>query len=127
MVVKARTVASAWAKNAECGRRASGTSQQACQGLFADPAESEAGHGDADLNSVENFIELVVELADGARADASFVDELLEARVANADQGVFAGGKKGVGRYQQDHDDDPHEHEGEQKSMAPEKVSGNGF
>ncbi len=47
--------------------------EQAGHGLFADPAQGEAGHGDADLNPVEHLVELVVELADGARADAALL------------------------------------------------------
>ena len=73
MVVKAKMVASAWAKTDGVRQAGQGNLEQAGQGLFADPAEGEAGHGDADLNAVENLVQLVVELADGARADASLL------------------------------------------------------
>ena len=50
-------------------------------------------------------------------------DELLKPCVTNADQGILAGGKEGVARYEQDHGDDPHQDEGEQKPVSPEKDS----
>ena len=101
--------------------------EQAGHGLFADPAQGEAGHGDADLNAVEDLVELVVQLADGARADASLLDELLEAGVADADQGVLAGGKESVGGHQQDHGDDPHEDKGEQGADGSWKTAGSWY
>jgi hypothetical protein len=65
-------------------------------GFFADPAESEASHGDAELDAVQDFVEFVVQFADGARADASFFNELLEARVSDADERVSPAAKKAL-------------------------------
>jgi hypothetical protein len=50
-----------------------------------------------------------VESLDGAGADAMGFDELLDARVADADQCEFRGHEKGIGRHQQHDGKHPHQ------------------
>jgi len=68
---------------------------------FADPSESEADHGDAQLNAVDDFIEVLVEALDDARTDASRQDELLNASIAHAHQREFGCREEGIGRHQE--------------------------
>ena len=70
---------------------------------FADPAKREAGDGYAELHGIENVIELLMELLDGAGADALSRNHLLDARLAHAHQGKFGGDEERVRRNQQDH------------------------
>ncbi len=80
---------------------------------FADPAESQADHGDAELNAVDDFVEVLVEALDDAGADASGVDELLDAGIADADEGKFGGGEERIGCYQEKDQKDPEQHIGD--------------
>src|ERR1700691_4081500 len=68
---------------------------------FADPAEGQADDGDAELNAVDDFVEVAVQLLDNAGTDAAGFDELLDAGLANADQGEFGGGEERIGCDQQ--------------------------
>ena len=77
---------------------------------FADPAQGEAHHGDAELHAVDDFVEVLVQALDDARADASGFDELLDARVAHADQGEFRGREERIGCHQQKDHKDPEQH-----------------
>jgi len=52
-----------------------------------------------------------LDLLDGAGTDAALLDQLLDARVADADHSEFRGYKKGIGRHQQDHKDHPQQHQ----------------
>ena len=79
---------------------------------FADPAECEAGDGDAELHGIEDVIELLVEFLDGAGADALRRDHLLHARLAHAHQGKFGGDEERVCRDRQDHRYDAEDNEG---------------
>ena len=53
---------------------------------FADPAQGQADHRDANLDAVYDLIQLLVETLNDARANASGCDELLDAGVADAHQ-----------------------------------------
>ena len=81
-------------------------------GGFADPAQGQAGQGDAKLHGVDELVELLMQLLDGARADAVRRNQLLQPGFAHADQGELGGHKERVGRDQQDHRHDAQHHEG---------------
>src|SRR5580698_2505922 len=68
---------------------------------FTDPAEGQADDGDAELNAVDDLVEVAVQLLDNAGTDAAGFDELLDAGLANADQGEFGGGEERIGCDQQ--------------------------
>ena len=82
---------------------------------FADPAKGEADHGDAGatLDAVDDFIEVLVEALDDARAGAAGVDELLDAGVADADQGELRSREKRVRRHQEKDQEYAEQHEGD--------------
>ena len=44
---------------------------QAGDHRLADPAQGQADHGDAELNAVDDFVEMLVQALHDARADAS--------------------------------------------------------
>ena len=83
---------------------------QGGQGGLANPAQSEAGQGDTELDGAEQLVHALVQLADGAGADAAGLDELLDAGVADADQGKFRRHEEGIGRHQQQDGKHPQEH-----------------
>ncbi len=97
-------------------------------GGFADPAQSEAGDGDAKLHGVENVVELLMKLLDGARADAVGRNHLLQPRLADADQSEFGGHEERVCRDEQNHCYDAQHnesnHEGEILPSAETTVPG---
>ena len=80
---------------------------------FADPAESQADHGDAQLNSVHDLVEMLVKTLDDARANPARSDELLDASIAHAHQGEFGGGEERIGRHQKQDQKDPEQHKGD--------------
>ena len=86
---------------------------QAGDHWLADPAEGEADHGDAELNAVDDFVEMLVQALDDARADASSLNELLDAGIAHADQGEFGCREEGIGRHQEKDQKDPEQHKGD--------------
>jgi hypothetical protein len=53
------------------------------------------------LNAVDDFVEVLVETLDDAGAGAAGVDELLDAGIADADQGELRSREKRVRRYQE--------------------------
>ena len=79
-------------------------------GGFADPAESEAGERYAELDGGEELIDRVLELVDGAGAGTSEGDELLDASLADADQGELRGHKEAVGQDEEGHCNRAEEH-----------------
>ena len=80
---------------------------------FADPAESQADDRDTELNAVDDFVEMLMEALDDTGAGASRFDELLNAGIANADQGEFRGGKKRICRHQEKDQEHPEQHKGD--------------
>ena len=80
---------------------------------FADPAESQADDGDAELHAVHDFIEMLMQALHDAGADASGLDELLDAGIAHADQGEFRGREKRVRCHQEKDQEHAEQHEGD--------------
>src|SRR5580693_8797692 len=79
---------------------------------FADPAQGEADHGDAELHAVYYFVEMLVEALDDAGAAAAGLDELLDAGIADADQGEFRSREERVRCYQEEDQEHAKQHEG---------------
>ena len=86
------------------GQRQEERLQNAGHGGLADPAQRQAGHGDAELHGVEDMVELLMELVDGTRADAVRRDHLLQSRFAHVHQGEFSSHEERVCRDEQHHD-----------------------
>ena len=80
---------------------------------FADPAEGQADHRDAELNAVHNFVKVLMEALDDAGAGAAGLDELLDAGVADADQGELRSREKRVRRHQEKDQEHAEQHEGD--------------
>ena len=74
--------------------------QNAGHGSLADPAQGQAGHRDAELHGVEDVVELLMELVDGAGAQAVRRDHLLQSRFAHIDECEFSGHEERVCRDQ---------------------------
>src|SRR6185437_10008414 len=67
---------------------------------LADPAQGKADHGDAELHTVYDFVQVAVQSLQNASAYAARSDELLDAGLTDRDQRKFGSGKKSIGRYQ---------------------------
>ena len=80
---------------------------------FADPAQGEADHGDAQLNAVDDFVQTLMQALDDAGAGAAGFDELLNARVADADQGEFRSREKRIGCHQEKDQKHAEQHKGD--------------
>ena len=92
--------------------------EEVSEGRFTDPAESQAGDGDSELDGSEYLVEIGVEALNGARADSLGVDELLDAGVANADEGEFRRNKEGIKRHKQHDCDQPQQHVGKHRQIV---------
>ncbi len=79
-------------------------------GGFADPAEGEAGDSDAELNGGEELVDGVLELECSAGAGTAEGDELLDARLTDADEGELRGDEETCGQDEKGHDDYAEEH-----------------
>ena len=79
-------------------------------GGFADPAEGKAGDGDAELDGGEELVDGVLELEGGAGAGTAEGDELLDAGLADADEGELRGHEEACGQDEEGHDDYAEEH-----------------
>ncbi len=79
-------------------------------GGFADPAEGERGERDAELDGGEELVDGVLELQGGACAGTAEGDELLDARLADADEGELGGDEEAVGQDEEGHHDRAEEH-----------------
>ena len=77
---------------------------------FADPAEGEAGDGDAELDGGEEFVDGVLELECSAGAGATKSDELLDAGLTNADEGELGSDKEAAGQNEEGHHDHAEKH-----------------
>src|SRR5581483_454612 len=80
---------------------------------LADPAKCKADHGDAELDSIHNFVEVLMQALDGAGAETSGPNELLDAGIAHADEREFRGCEERVGCHEEEDQEDPEQHEGE--------------
>src|SRR5690242_11495216 len=78
---------------------------------LADPAQSQADHGDSELNAVDDFVQTLMQTLDDAGPDASSLNELQNAGIAHADQGELGGCEEGVGCHQEKDQKDPEQHE----------------
>jgi hypothetical protein len=81
------------------------------QDRFSNPAQAQAGDGNAKLNSVNDFVDILVKALDDARANAPSFDELLDTSLADRHQGEFGRGEEGVGCHQEKDQEDPQQHE----------------
>ena len=79
-------------------------------GGLADPAEGESSDGDAKLDGGKELVDGVFELEGGARAGPAKRDELLDAGLADADEGEFGGDEEARGEDEEGHDDYAEEH-----------------
>src|ERR1041385_2704305 len=80
---------------------------------FTYPTQTKAGQGYAKLHGGKEFVEVLLNFADGTGADAALVDQLLDASIAHADHGKFRGNEKGVRCHQKNHQNDPKEDQGD--------------
>src|ERR1700722_10886832 len=79
-------------------------------GGFPDPAESKAGDSDAELHCWQEFIDGVFELEGSAGARTAEGDQLLDASLADADQGELGSHKEAAGQNEKGHHDYAEEH-----------------
>ncbi len=68
---------------------------------FADPAQGQGAEGDAELDGGEKVVQIALQAADGAGAGNGVGEHLLDAGVADGDQGELGGHKEGVGQNEQ--------------------------
>ena len=80
---------------------------------LADPSQGETDHGDAQLDTVDDLIEILVKALNDAGADAAGIDQLLNARIADADQREFGCREEGIGCHQEQDQKDPEQHIGD--------------
>ncbi len=79
-------------------------------GGFADPAEGETGDGDAELDCGEELVDGVLEFEGGAGAGTAEGDELLDAGLADADEGELRSHEEAAGQDEEGHHDQAEEH-----------------
>jgi hypothetical protein len=72
---------------------------------FADPAQSQRAERDAELHGGEKVVQIALQAANGARSGDLGGEHLLDAGVADGDQGELGGHKEGVGQNEQGHGD----------------------
>jgi hypothetical protein len=77
---------------------------------FADPAQGQTDHGDAQLDAVHDLVETLMQALHDARANAPRFDELLDAGIAHTHQGEFGCREEGIGRHQEKDQEDPEQH-----------------
>src|ERR1700691_1903568 len=80
---------------------------------FADPAQSQADDGDAELDAVDDFVEVLMQALDDTGAGAAGFNELLDAGVANTDQGELRGGEKRIRCHQEKDQEHAEQHKGD--------------
>jgi hypothetical protein len=80
------------------------------QDRLANPAQGQAGDRNAELNPIDDFVNVLVKTLNDASANATGLDELLNARVADADQGKFSSGKEGIDCNQEKDQKDPEQY-----------------
>src|SRR5208282_2811438 len=64
----------------------------------------------SELNAIHDAAELLVKFEDGAGAGAVGFDQLLDARLAHADERELGCGEEGIGRYQEQDNEHPQQH-----------------
>jgi GNAT superfamily N-acetyltransferase len=93
-------------------------------GWFTDPAEGEAGDGDAELDGGEELVNGVLELERGAGTGTAKGDELLDAGLADADQGELRSHEEAAGQDEEGHHDHAEEHPFEHSCQCNGWVAG---
>ena len=68
---------------------------------LADPAEGQGAEGDAELDGGKKVVQVALQAADGACARDGGREHLLDACVADGDQGELGGHKEGIGQNEQ--------------------------
>ena len=101
--------------------------QERGDGGFADPAEGKAGEGDAELDGGEELVDGVLELVDGACAGTAEGDELLDAGLADADEGELRSYEEAVGQDEEGHCDGAEEHPLHEDSVKGGGICGDGW
>jgi len=82
---------------------------------LADPAQGQADYGDTELNAVDYFVEVTVQLLDDTGTNAAGLYELLDAGFADAHQSEFGGGKERIGCDQQQDEEHLQQHIGKHR------------
>jgi hypothetical protein len=77
---------------------------------FANPTKGEAGDSNAELDSGKKLVDGMLELQGGASAGAAKGDQLLDAGLADANQGEFRGNEEAGSQNKKSHDDYAEEH-----------------
>ncbi len=93
---------------------------------LADPAQGKADHGNSKLNAVDDFVEVLVEALHDAGADTSGINELLNAGVADTDQGKLGGREERIGCHQEKDQKDPEQHKSDHGKVILAKAVARG-
>ena len=72
---------------------------------FADPAQGQGAEGDAELHGGQEVVQVLLQAADGAGSGNAGGQHLLDAGVADRDQGELGCHKEGVGQDEHGHGD----------------------
>ena len=80
------------------------------QQRLADPAQGQADDGDSQLDAIDHFVQVAMQLLHNARADAPGSDQLLDTGITDADQREFRGREESVGRHQEQDEEHPQQH-----------------
>ena len=75
------------------------------------PAECKTGQSDSELDGRQEVVQVLLEALYGACANTPCVDELLDARVTDTDNGELGSHKEGVERHQQNNHQNAKEHQ----------------
>src|SRR5437868_13442685 len=76
---------------------------KAFDGGFADPAQRQTCESDTKLHSQEHLLKIAMKALYQSGADLVGLDELLDTRIADADQRKLGSHKEAIGGDQQDH------------------------
>jgi hypothetical protein len=79
-------------------------------GGLTNPAQGEAGNGDAELYGGEELVDGVFELEGGSGAGAAERNELLDASLADTNQGELRGHEEACGQDEESYHDHAEEH-----------------
>jgi hypothetical protein len=93
---------------------------------LADPAESEAAEGDSELHCGQEVVEVLLKMAYEAGTGPALRDHLLNARLANADQGEFGGNEESVTQDQHEDGDAAEKQEFEHREATEYRVQASG-
>ena len=77
---------------------------------LANPSQGKADYGYSKLDAVDNLVQITVQFLDDSGADATRLNELLDASVADAHQGELRCRKKRIGCDQEQNQENPEQH-----------------